>query len=491
MRGCKRGLAALAPLAAVLALPTVAGALATGSVEALNESGGLYSEERHLWAPEHVKLSGAGTVTFSNKSATVPHGIYWTSAAQPACEEGAGKVPVGLAKSGTSWTGSCSFAKPGAYTYYCTVHGAAMSGTVDVAGTPEASAEPASEATQTGATLNGSIDPEGNAVEYRFEYGAVSAAEHSTATLALGAEDFSGHAVSATVSGLAPSTTYHVRLTILYGEAHTVLHAPSEREVTTLAPAAPVVNAGPATAPGEREATLKGTVDPEGEATEYLFEYGLSESQYVATATMTLPADSATHSVSALLSGLSPGSEYGYRLLARNATGTSEASGTFKTASSPPPSKEEQPIALPSGLGPTSGPTSPSPSVPPITQPTSGGAPFGPVLIAGSLKLSDHGARVRGSVGVGSAGAGGRLQIDLLAKPSQLGSRGSKAVVVGRFVRSSVRGGMLSFSIALSARAKATLRRHGRLALSVRATLAPVGGGRTARLTRTLSLRGG
>ncbi|HEX5307983.1 MAG TPA: hypothetical protein VFW38_02770 [Solirubrobacteraceae bacterium] len=489
MRGPKRHLWVLAPIvAALLMLPGLASAASL--VEALNEpGGGLYNEERHYWAPERVKLSGAGSVTFANKSASIPHGIYWTSATQPACEEGVGKVPVGLAKSDTSWSGSCSFSKPGAYSYYCTVHGPAMSGTVDVLGMPETSTEAATEATQTGAVLHGLVKPEGNAVEYRFEYGTTAVSEHSTSTLALAAEDFTSHPVSATVSGLSPSTTYHVRVTILYGEAHTIVHAPSERDLTTLAPLAPVVKAGPVGAPGETQATLKGTVDPEGEATEYLFEYGLSEAQYIATAPVTLPADSASHSVAALVSSLKPGSQYSYRVVAKNGTGTNEATGTFTTASPPPPAKKEEPSAPPTGPPPTVEPTIPGPTVPLLTPPAGEpGLRLGPALVAGSLKLSTRGASVRGSVGIGLAGAGGRLQLDLLAKPSALGARGSKPVLVGRFLRTSVSGGKLSFSIALSSRARTALRRRRRLALSVRVTLTPAGG-KAAQLTHTLVLR--
>ncbi|MGH2879167.1 MAG: hypothetical protein ACRDK4_06135 [Solirubrobacteraceae bacterium] len=485
MKTFTRRLWVLAPvLVALLALPTVAGA--ANLVEALNEpGGGLYNEERHYWSPELVRLSEAGSVTFSNKSASIPHGVYWTSATHPVCEEGAGKVPVGLAKSGVSWSGVCSFSKPGAYTYYCTVHGPAMSGSVDVLGTPEASTEAPGEATQTGATLHGSIKPEGNATEYRFEYGAASVSEHSTSTLALGAEDFAGHAVSATVSGLAAASTYQVRLVILYGEAHTPVDG-SQLELKTLAPLAPVLKGSQPSAVSETSATLKGTVDPEGEATKYLFEYGPSENELVALTPVTLPADSAVHSVSAPVSGLLAGHEYSYRLVAENGTGQSEVTGTFTTVSTPP---KEPPPSEPSPA-PSPGPSGPEPTVPLITPPTQEKpVSFGPAVIPGSLKLSGRGSSVRGSLDIGLPGAGGRLEVDLLAKAAELGGHGSKPVVVGRFVRASAPGGTVSFAVSLrSAKATAALRRHGRLALSAKISLTPKEGA-IVRLTRTLRLR--
>jgi hypothetical protein len=75
-----------------------------------------------------------GVVTFSNPT-TVEHGVEWRSGpTKPSCEEGAGKVPVGTtpAASAAKWSGTCTFSQPGTYTFYCTVHGPEMTGTVTV-----------------------------------------------------------------------------------------------------------------------------------------------------------------------------------------------------------------------------------------------------------------------------------------------------------------------------------------------------------------------
>jgi len=126
------GLASIAVLgAAVVVLPAVAGSETTPpSVIAQNV--GLYT---HYWTPPSVSVEPGGTVEFSN-STEVPHGIHWvgTPAGNPECTSG---VPVGTTEtaSGTKWTGTCKFAAAGTYTYYCTVHGAAMSGKITV-GTP-------------------------------------------------------------------------------------------------------------------------------------------------------------------------------------------------------------------------------------------------------------------------------------------------------------------------------------------------------------------
>jgi plastocyanin len=134
MRTRKRYPLLLTSLAlAIAGLPAVASS-AGPSIEATNTPGsGLYSEEHHAWAPPQVSVGTEGTVTLSN-STEVPHGIEWRSVLKPTCEEGAGKVPVGKtpAASGTKWSGTCTFSQAGTYTFYCTVHGPEMTGTITV-----------------------------------------------------------------------------------------------------------------------------------------------------------------------------------------------------------------------------------------------------------------------------------------------------------------------------------------------------------------------
>lgn len=80
--------------------------------------------------------------------------------------------------------------------------------------------------------------------------------------------------------------------------------------------------------------------------------------------------------------------------------------------------------------------------------------------------------------------------MDLIAKSASLArsKRGAKQATVGRLVRSSVPAGRASFSVALGARGKSALRRHHRLALTVKITLTPHMG-KAAQLTRGVVLR--
>src|SRR5438552_276641 len=110
---------------------------------------------------------------------------------------------------------------------------------------------------------------------------------------------------------------------------------------------------------------------------------------------------------------------------------------------------------------------------------------------SGAVRLasSQHGRSVRGSLDISPAGAGGRLEVDLLARSAVLASAGHSAQVrVGRLVRLHVRAGRVSFAVALTARAREALRRHGRLPMTARLLIsAPTGASVT--IARKLLMR--
>jgi hypothetical protein len=136
----------------------------------------------------------------------------------------------------------------------------------------------------------------------------------------------------------------------------------------------------------------------------------------------------------------------------------------------------------PTTTTPTTTTTSTAPGEP------SHGSP--PQEALGVLKLaaSQRGSTVHGQVEVSAAGSGGRLEVDLLASGASLAKAGhSKQVRVGRLVRS-LQTGSVSFSVPLSAKAKASLNRHRRLVLTVKITLTPTHG-QALKLTRAVVLR--
>jgi plastocyanin len=127
LRRLRLGLAALLGVAVVV-LPAIASSETPPSISAVNQTNGKVVT--HFWSPATATVGEGGEVTLANPSET-PHGVDWIAGpATPSCEG----VPVGttVAASGTNWHGSCRFASAGVYTFYCTVHGPEMTGTITV-----------------------------------------------------------------------------------------------------------------------------------------------------------------------------------------------------------------------------------------------------------------------------------------------------------------------------------------------------------------------
>ncbi|HLY50407.1 MAG TPA: fibronectin type III domain-containing protein [Solirubrobacteraceae bacterium] len=101
------------------------------------------------------------------------------------------------------------------------------------------------------------------------------------------------------------------------------------------AASAPSVSTLPATDVRDSTATLNATVDPQGQKTTYYFQYGTTTSYGVQTPTFTIGAGSGNVAVHAFIAGLQSGTTYHYRIVAQNATGTSDgADATLTTTSS-------------------------------------------------------------------------------------------------------------------------------------------------------------
>lgn len=105
-------------------------------------------------------------------------------------------------------------------------------------------------------------------------------------------------------------------------------------------------------------------------------------------------------------------------------------------------------------------------------------APAGsPLLGSPTLRSSQRGGSVKGSLDISSAGAGDRLDIEVFAKSASLAkAKHSTRIRVGLLVRGSVSAGKTSFAVKLNVKARRALKRHRRLALTVRITLTPVHG---------------
>ena len=203
---------------------------------------------------------------------------------------------------------------------------------------PTVVAEEAIELGATGATLTGTVNPEGVEVsECLFEWGTATSYGGTAPCESLPPTDSEPHEVRAKISGLLPNgATYHYRLA-----AKNTNGTGFERSADEVLHTAHLVKTEPAEAIGAHSATLNGVVRPEAsQYTECVFEYGLTTSPIFEHAlpcepeAALIPADSSPHAVKADLSGLQEATAYRFRLKATNGaagtrTGEEETFETF------------------------------------------------------------------------------------------------------------------------------------------------------------------
>jgi hypothetical protein len=134
-----------------------------------------------------------------------------------------------------------------------------------------------------------------------------------------------------------------------------------------------------------------------------------------------------------------------------------------------------------------------SKSTTPVTGTTPPGAPHDGSTSEGATALNlagrQRGSTVHGSIEVPQAASGGRLEVGLFTAGTSTGKADHRgAVRVGRLVRSSLEVGGVSFSVPLNAEGKTSLRRHRRLAVTVKIKLTPLRGAAVT-MTRIVVMR--
>lgn len=107
---------------------------------------------------------------------------------------------------------------------------------------PDATASSADGLTKTGATLHGSVSPNGSDTTYRFEYGKTPGYGQETAPQMASSAGGPGQAAKADLSGLAPGTTYDYRLVASNGSGTTY---GDSKSFTTTAAKGPTADLGP------------------------------------------------------------------------------------------------------------------------------------------------------------------------------------------------------------------------------------------------------
>lgn len=202
---------------------------------------------------------------------------------------------------------------------------------------PTVTSAPATSVSNTGATLNGTVNPNGAATQFAFQYGPTASYGEETTLTSDGSGTTAG-AVNGTLTGLQSGTMYHFRVIAINAAGDSV---GTDQTLTTTgtapAPATPpVATTGSATGVAQAGATLGGTVDPKGQATTFYFEYGTSTDYGYETNPQTDAATASSGPVSATLSSLTSGTTYHFRVVAVSPGGVTLGSDATFTTTTPP-----------------------------------------------------------------------------------------------------------------------------------------------------------
>lgn len=185
---------------------------------------------------------------------------------------------------------------------------------------PNVTTGSASNVQETTAALDGTVNPDGAAATWQFEYGTTTA-YGSSAPLTPGAagSGSSDVPVSASLSGLEPGTTYHYRLTATSAGGTT---PGADATFTTAGP--PEIRSELLFHGEQTTATIGGRIYPGLRETSYRFEYGADTGYGRVTPVPdgSIPAGAGLAVVHADLTGLQPGATYHWRLVATNRNGT-------------------------------------------------------------------------------------------------------------------------------------------------------------------------
>lgn len=194
---------------------------------------------------------------------------------------------------------------------------------------PAATTGSATDVAQSSATANGTVNPNGADTSYHFQYGTSASYGSNTPSTSAGSGT-NDVPVSAQLSGLASSTTYHYRVVAVSSAGTT---DGVDQTFTTTTP--PVVTTGSASKVTRSSAGVNGTVMPKGQATTYYFRYGTTTAYGLQTSPGSAGSGIGPVGVHATIYGLTADTTYHYQLVAQNPGGTSYgADGTLLTASS-------------------------------------------------------------------------------------------------------------------------------------------------------------
>ena len=196
---------------------------------------------------------------------------------------------------------------------------------------PTATTGIATGVTTTTATLNGTANPNGAATNAYLQYGLTAGYGSTTPVQAMGSGFGAVSIGGGSIAGLACNTLYHFRAlaTNVNGTSMGL-----DTTFTTIACTPPAVVTGVATSVGVTGATLNGTANPNGFATNANFEYGLTTGYGSTTPVQAMGSGFGAASIGGgAVSPLACNTLYHFRATANNMGGTVVGSDTTFTTS--------------------------------------------------------------------------------------------------------------------------------------------------------------
>jgi hypothetical protein len=179
------------------------------------------------------------------------------------------------------------------------------------ASSPAVSTGDVSSVTTSSALLHGTVNPNGAATHYAFQWGLTKAYGASSSLKSAGGGS-SVVLVKAKAGGLLPGTTYHYRLVASNRSGGT---SGADRTFKTAGHPPPAAVTGAIAGIGHRNVTVTGVVYPHGAATTYFFQWGRTTA-YGSQSIARVAAKGKPVLVSERLGGLAPGTIFHYRIVA-------------------------------------------------------------------------------------------------------------------------------------------------------------------------------
>jgi hypothetical protein len=187
---------------------------------------------------------------------------------------------------------------------------------------PAVASESVSGVTPFAARLEAAVNPENDTTECHFQYGTASVGEHEVECEQGNALNGGEQSVGANIAGLTPNAPYHYRV-VLKNATGTTEGVTPEQEFTTLQAFPPTLDSETVSGISPTEATLEAQINPDYQETPYFFEYATNSELTGATTVAgaaPLTASFGDQLASVVLTGLTAGETYYYRVVASNAT---------------------------------------------------------------------------------------------------------------------------------------------------------------------------